>query len=564
VTDSRATNVKVALIALAFFAILCARRWQQLLHPQVWDEDGVVILAQLAQVGPASLSLPVNGYLVSIDRLISAVGLFVSVAQYPAISTILAWAFIIAALLAISFSPLVIRGGRLLALGALLVPSDPEVFGIPLYVFWWAGLLIVAAALWRPREPGLAWRIGFVIVGGLSSPVILLGLPLFLVRAAVFRRDRGELITAGVAVVCAAIQLFTLHNSPFGVARSLLSVENLLRVPAQFLGNYLVGSFARTNPSMGHDLLTVAGILSLVVVAAAVWNDRRHVWIWLPLLYLWFGSIALTAARIDVGAINPVTAGPRYFFYPFVFEAWFFLYVAFASSSPALRRIAVAILALATINALPAINRTHDDLHWAANVANCARFPDNAVYPIPVQFDGHGAVGWVLPWTGSQCRSLAAGDLLARVIPPLGLPPVPYHARAFTAAEGAPELFAPVASVVADGWRGTDVQDSRLPGFVVIGSYRTADADEGSLTLKLDRGARVLYRSGPSPNGNQKIVVRDASSLLFRALLPITPEWVVLEFDDPRLPDHFLADFEDDGVAPGEWSAVALSDFVRN
>jgi hypothetical protein len=430
-------------------------------------------------------------------------------------------------------------------------------------VFWWAGLLIIAAALWRPREPGLSWRIIFVIVGGLSSPVILLGLPLFLVRAAVFRRDRGERIVAGVAVICAAIQLFTLHNSPFGVAKSFLSVENLLHVPAQFLGNYLVGSFARANPSMAHDLLLMAATLTLVVVAAVAWTDRRHVWIWLSLLYLWFGSIALTSARIDVAVINPVTGGPRYFFYPFVFEAWFFLYVAFASSSRFLRGSAVAILALAAINALPALNRTHEDLHWAANVANCSRFPDNALYPIPVQFDGHGAEGWVLPWTGSQCRSLAERDLLAHLIPPLGLPSVPYHARAYTAAEGAPELFASVASVVADRWRGTVDQQNLLPGFVVIGSYRATDADRGSLTLQLDRGARIVYRSGPSANGNQEIVVRDASSLLFRTLLPFTPDWVVLEFDDPRLPDRFLADFEDNTGDVGEWSAVALSPFVR-
>jgi hypothetical protein len=141
---------------------------------------------------------------------------------------------------------------------------------------------------------------------------------------------------------------------------------------------------------------------------------------------------------------------------------------------------------------------------------------------------------------------------------------VPYHVRAFTAADSPPARFAPIASVVENGWQGTDLQRSRLPGFVVIGSYRAADADEGSLTLQLDRGARVLYRSGPSPNGNQKLVIRDASSLLVRALLPITPDWIVLEFDDPRLPDHFLADFEDDGGALGEWSAVALFDPVRH
>ena len=161
----------------------------------------------MIDAGARSLFEPLhNGYMVLVCGSTSLIAFTISPTYYPLIGTVLAWAFTVAVALAIALSPVIVRGGPWLALAALLVPSDPEVFGLPLYTFWWAGLLVLLAALWRPGAPGTGWRVAFVVVGALSSPVILLALPLFVYRVFAVR-ERGELVAGGVAIGCAALQI---------------------------------------------------------------------------------------------------------------------------------------------------------------------------------------------------------------------------------------------------------------------------------------------------------------------------------------------------------------------
>jgi hypothetical protein len=141
------------------------------------------------------------------------------------------------------------------------------------------------------------------------------------------------------------------------------------------------------------------------------------------------------------------------------------------------------------------------------------------------------------------------------------LPERPYTERPWSGG-GVPRL-APVASVAANAWNGTDYSHSRLPGLRVIGSYRTGDADTGRLTLRLRRGDRVLYRSGPIAV-NQRLSVLGASGVRFDTALPPELNWAVLDFSNPRLPQHFSAVFEDAGSGWGEWSAVALAEPGRS
>jgi hypothetical protein len=75
----RSTTCKVVLYVLVFFVILYARRSDQLIHPQVWDEDGTHILRDLIHDGPWSILRPLNGYLVIIPRAISFLSLSISV-----------------------------------------------------------------------------------------------------------------------------------------------------------------------------------------------------------------------------------------------------------------------------------------------------------------------------------------------------------------------------------------------------------------------------------------------------------------------------------------------------
>lgn len=113
-----------------------------------------------------------------------------------------------------------------------------------------------------------------------------------------------------------------------------------------------------------------------------------------------------------------------------------------------------------------------------------------------------------------------------------------------------------VRSVAANaGWTGGDVAGTSPPGTRVFGSYVHGDADVGSLTLHLHRGSAIAFRSGPV-NGRQHFAIDDGQR--FSGRLPLAPEWTLLLFDNPELPEHFTLTLSDNGNGWGEWSAVAL------
>ncbi len=517
----------------------------------MWNEDGRVILAQLIDSGPASIVAPVGGYLVTVARLIAFVAWSASPAYYPLISTLLAWLFIVAVGVAIAVSPLAVRGGPYLALATFFVPSDPEVFGLPLYTFWWAGLLLLLAALWRRGAGGTAWRIAFVAVGGLSSPVIFLVAPLLAYRAIVRRDDGAERATALAAAVCFAIQAGVLlheHNSGPGSPATALTA---LGVVETMVGSYAAHGVAQLLPFGRRTLLLASGALTLLLVALAL---RRGEAPRAFLAYLWFGSIALTLGRNDVNALNPFSAGPRYFFYPFVLEGWFLVDVLASAAPFALRASAGAMLVLAGGTALAGLSRPHDDLRWTANLRLCAAAEGEGLYPLGVHTDGRASSAWTLPLRPATCRALIARDPLARLFAP---PPPPYRAIFAKPLPADPRSIASVAAIVHDGWGGKDFSRSRLPGFAVDGSYRVSDADTGALVLRLRRGESVLFRSGPQ-TARQRVKITERPRV-FDTELPRADDWIVLRFDARDLPERFTAVFEDDGTGYGEWSAVALS-----
>jgi len=113
-----------------------------------------------------------------------------------------------------------------------------------------------------------------------------------------------------------------------------------------------------------------------------------------------------------------------------------------------------------------------------------------------------------------------------------------------------------IAAIVgAHDWRGSDFQHTVVPGMKVLGSFVDSDANTGSVTLQLQRGDRLFYRSGPS-GGRQFVEVLD--SALPPAVLPTAADWQLLSFTGARLPDRFLVRFSDQGNGWGEWSALAL------
>ncbi|HEY4440838.1 MAG TPA: hypothetical protein VGN14_10295 [Candidatus Elarobacter sp.] len=553
----RARGPRIAVIALVCFVLLFTRRWDQLVHPQVWNEDGTRNIVQLLRYGPVTVLWPVNGYLITISRLITFISLAISPLAYPAISTVLAWAFIVAVGVAIAISPVSVRGGLLLTLAAFLVPSDPEVFGIPLYAFWWAGLLVVLAALWRRDAGSQAWRAAFIVLGGLSSPLIVLALPVFIYRAVAFRDDVRERVFCGLALACAAVQeaLIAAHGSE---PHRPLSGEFAYVLVTKFLGAYPFGAFAHHGESTGRIALAAGAAVTIAVVAWAMLAPlRRDLTAW-ALLYLWLGSIALSALRIDVLALDPVSVGPRYFFYPFVFEGWFLLHLLLSIRQRVPRGVAAGLLVLGLMTALSSLSRTHDDLHWASALATCAAIPNNKLDRIPVEYDGLGADAWYIELTGRNCRGLLSRDLLAKVASASRPAIWPFSVRSVEPDSPAARDLVPRSAIVANGWNGTDFARSRLAGRVIVGSYRIGDADTGTLRLRLHRGARMLYRSGPIV-APETITIEGAGAR-YRTEAPNADGWSLMEFVTAGLPDTFTVDFTDAGAGWGQWMAVAVAD----
>ena len=552
------TRERTALWALAFFVLLFARRWQQLISPQVWDEDGSAVLRGFIDVGYSTVFDPLAGYLVGVARFISLAAFAISPVYYPILSTIFAWLFIVLVAVAIAVAPIRIRGGPLLAFATLLVPSDPEVFGLPLYTFWWAGLLIVLATLWERGAGAQRWRNAFVVIGGLSSPVILLAWPLFAYRLIVDRTSRAERWTFAFASICVAIQIAVLRSQHVAPEKSLLDLGNVLTAQSVFLGNYILGNLARANAGLHAIVLALAGFATLAFVVVAVREERQSFESLLCLLYLWFGSIALSAARVSVSILDPVGGGPRYFFYPFVFEGWFLVHIACTARRPAIRITATAFLALGCLTALPILSRSQDDLSWTASLGQCTVIGDTQPYRLPVQYDGNSSSSWSLAITGARCRELVARDAIVRLIPSLR-PEALFVAIPVEAGHIDTTTIASTAAIEKNSWLGSDFQRSHPSGLTVIGSWRNSDADTGILQLQLHRGDRVLFRTGPGDAG-QRIDIADETNTWTQHLpVTATPDWTILEFSGPRLPDRFTVTFEDNGTTLGEWSAVALA-----
>lgn len=111
------------------------------------------------------------------------------------------------------------------------------------------------------------------------------------------------------------------------------------------------------------------------------------------------------------------------------------------------------------------------------------------------------------------------------------------------------------AVVGANEWPGSDFQKTNVDGFKVFGSYLHSDQDTGSLSLNLKRGDSIYYRSGPT--GGKQLLLID-SERNYSQTMPVALDWVVLEFSNPNLPEHFTLKLIDSGAGWGEWSAIAL------
>ena len=391
-----------ALKLLSYFALgmglLLLRAWPRLMNPEVWIEDGTLNIYGFVNEGIINFFSPVGGYLVLVPKLITFISLSISFFYYPWISTLLAWGFGIFVFVVIARAPTYLKGGLLLAIACFLIPSDIECFGLPMYSFWWTAPLLYVLVFWRVQEQ-LSFRVFLLIISSLSSPICLITLPLFWLRAYFFKKIRGELIIAVLATLCVAIQgIYILRDSHV----NLFNPGKTFLIIPKFLGAYAVGNIA---PSLNW----LFGIGILIFLTWAIIQKRNLVQY--TLLYLLVATIGTSIYRVDPTILNHIDSGPRYFFLPFILLSWLLLQIVLDANLKWIRMTGIIFLTASVINMFPVMTRTHARMHWTDQIFRCLTV-EQSRYDFPILHDGTETDLFYIRFTGDQCRELLEKDFL--------------------------------------------------------------------------------------------------------------------------------------------------------
>jgi hypothetical protein len=535
---------KYAAFFAAFLFLLFLRRSEQFRHPQVWDEEGTILLPDCINHGALSLFHPINGYLLLATRLIVFISMHISFFDYPLISTLLTWIFTTCVCLAITFCPTWLRGRAVLGFCAILIPTDAEVIGVPLYAFWWATLLLFLVVLWQNDSRDLLLRTAFLLLGGLSTPVIVLIPPLLAIRVILLDHKRTNTFLLTVSILCAAVQILELHFSP--AARTHIpTTADLLEIIPRFFGNYLLG-----NLWPARLLLWIAGAALFTFIASALRSPAKQL-LFPFLLFLCLGCILMAALRNPLDILTPNLAGPRYFFFPDILLSWILVNLAAMHRNLFSRIFAIALLLLALVNVIPVLSRKHINLRWRDHVASATHFPE---YSIPIQVDGYSEP-WHLPLQQSQARAILAADLLVTPHQLSSAHPFPFTVHLIDSDQiPADKSYATPSALTAPPPPPTNFALTTPSRFTIVGPFLHTTTNR--LPLHLHRGDCILYCT--STNARHQYIRIQNTLIPFSTDLPPSTKWMILDFSSDQLPSDFTAILSNPGSSPQEWFAIAL------
>jgi hypothetical protein len=401
--------------------------------------------------------------------------------------------------------------------------------------------------LWSDENTNIIKRAIWILMAGLSSPIIIISLPVFFYRIIKFTNRRTELMLTALASLCAGIQLLVMHFNVNVENQSHNSpLSSLPQILQKYIGQYFYGNHLKEVSSDSLMVISFFFLASLIFFIIKQ-KDKAPVII---LTYLFLASIFISIIRVDISFQHPVYAGQRYFFFPYILISWLLLQMLFSGKRLYLLQIvSLCGLAAGVYNMLPVQNRNHEHIDWQANILSCAKFK---MYDIPIHSDGRTQHMWNVPVKGSECAYRLKNDLLR---PPKNIATNTFPYR-WTQNFKFRDVTAKRAQMVDIQWLGKDFYNSKITGLEVFGSYMTGNDDIASQQLNLTRGDKILFRSDSS-KGTQEIII-DGMEDDFTHKLPNREGWILLDFSSEDLPDNFLITFRDNGRDAGDWSAIAL------
>ncbi len=390
----------IAILSLIFFILLFLRRGMQLLNPHIWNEDGPFNMASFMLHGWHSLYEPTQGYLILIPKLITNISMSISFIYYPEVSTYLTWLFTIVLALMVTYAPTALKYPVLAALSIFLIPTNAEAFGLPLFTLWFSAILLLLAALWKPGEKQIM-KNTLLVFGGLSSPTIVIIIPVQIYRMIMLSNKKEEFFTLLLAIGVSAIQLSFIFSQGER-APMQLDLGLIQSVIHKFFALYYLGAF-----NVDEIILWIGGIYIVVIIATYMIQNRKDVYFQI-LVYLLFAVIALSITRMPPIHLNPIFGGgARYFFLPYILLSWTLIYM-FTKN----KWYEIAILPILTLSILTALQgfcRTQDDLDWRKHIDLCQKA--KGTYGIPIQNDGQKQGAWHFVLDAKTCKKYIENDI---------------------------------------------------------------------------------------------------------------------------------------------------------
>lgn len=367
-------------VTLAALLVLAVRRWDVIVNPQLWAEDGGLFLVDADTLGWKALSQPYAGYLHLLPRLIALLGSGLPMLWIPSFYTLCCLGVTGAVVWYVQSPRVPLPATIVLAFAIVAVPHTGEVYLAICNLQWITAIALLVLCLIRPPATRAA-RVGdaLVLAGfGLTGPFIVLILPLLALRLA-RERTRWQAQILGLALLTTALQVPSILHRGAGDPTPPMDWTLLLA----FCSRRIL-----LQPFLGPHVLTVGwalglGAVFLGLLAASLWRRRRE----LPAAWLpgWFSVLVVAAitvkSRPDTWGFDDLANGDRYFFIPRILLLWVLAALVSRTRGAAFNLGVALLLVPLLVNLRPFIVPPAPPQHWA-DYARRIEYGHRTVAPI--------------------------------------------------------------------------------------------------------------------------------------------------------------------------------------
>lgn len=413
---------QIRLINLALFTVLyILRRPADALYPSVWNEDGVFNIPQAIEHGWSSLLIPVNGYLIIPSKIITLLSLSISGLFYPEIAYLLTIIITLLVMVILTSSLIELPKKEYLPIIIALLPYDPEVFSTPLYIFWWTSLLLLVPLLASSQAKSKTSKFMIIVsttLGCIGSPISILLIPTMIIKAYI-TRARFNYVILGLWSALSAVQMYFSLSQ---VSEKMDFSKFYMALP-QFIGTYITYNSFFLRPNFISYTLSLAFLLVGCFALYSTLILRKQEFFNTSIAFLAVLSTILASWLRTNLEIHPFLAGPRYFFFPYVFLS-IFLMTLYAIPSQSTYRLKprffkglcllILIISCTTtwIQNSSRFYRTHHPLNWRDELYNCISSADS--YNVTIHFNGDISQAWGHEYPREACVKIAQSGLFSQ------------------------------------------------------------------------------------------------------------------------------------------------------